>query len=162
MKRVVAALAAVVLLAASASGVAIWLLTRGHQPKLPEISAYSSGSLVRVGPYFYCEVLDLNDCRVPQTVGELAVDARHPIQLSIPPAIARAPWVLQRQYEDGLPSLVEEFRPDSRLALTIPTVDPLRGKLTNIVVQLPTLARDEAGNEFPIPHAEWSVRPVWP
>jgi hypothetical protein len=162
MKRVVAALAAPVLLAASASGVAIWLLTRGHQPKLPEISAYSSGKLVRVGPYFYCEVLDLNDCRVPQTVGELKVDARHPIQLSIPPAIARAPWVLQRQYEDGLPSLVEEFRPDSRLAVTIPTVDPLRGKLTNIVVQLPTLARDEAGNEFPIPHAEWSVRPIWP
>ncbi len=157
-----AALAAVVLLAVSASGVAIWLLTRGHEPKLPEISAYSSGNLVRVGPYFYCEVLDLNDCRVPQTVGELKVDARHPIQLSIPPAIARAPWVLQRQYEDGLPSLVEEFRPDSRLALTIPTVDPLRGKLTNIVVQLPTLARDETGNEFPIPHAEWSVRPVWP
>ena len=45
--------------------------------------------------------------------------------------------------------VVEEFRPDSTLAVTIPTVDPQRGKLTGFAVQLPTLVRDEAGNEFP-------------
>lgn len=162
MKRVVAALTIVAMLASSATVLLVWLLTRDRGPHLPEISAYSHGQLARVGPYVYCPVLDLNDCEVPQTVGELAVDARFPIQLSVPPAIARAPWILQREYEDGLPSLVEEFAPDTRLAVTIPTVDPRRGKLTNVVVQLPTLARDEEGNEFPVPHAEWSVRPVWP
>ena len=47
--------------------------------------------------------------------------------------------------------------------MTIPTVDPQRGRLTGIVVQLPTLVRDEQGNEFrALPHAEWSVRTVWP
>ena len=44
----------------------------------------------------------------------------------------------------------------------IPTVDPDRGRLFGLAVQLPTLVRDEAGNEFPVPHAEWSVRTVWP
>ena len=48
------------------------------------------------------------------------------------------------------------------LAVTIPTVDPHRGRLFGLAVQLPTLVRDEAGNEFPVPHAEWSVRTVWP
>ena len=57
---------------------------------------------------------------------------------------------------------VEEFRPDTKLAVTIPTVDPHRGRLTGIAVQLPTLVRDENGNEFPWPHAEWSVATVWP
>jgi len=46
--------------------------------------------------------------------------------------------------------------------VTIPTVDPHHGKLLGLAVQLPTLARDSDGNEFPLPHAEWSVRTVWP
>ncbi len=87
------------------------------------------------------------------------VTGRFPVQLSVPSAIARAPWVLLRAYEDD--DVIEEFRPGARLAVTIPTVDPLRGRLTGVAVQLPTLVRDEAGNEFPVPHAEWSVRTVW-
>jgi hypothetical protein len=80
----------------------------------------------------------------------------------VPPAIAKAPWLLLRAYEDSESPVVDEFRPDTRLAVTIPTVDAQYGKLTGFVVQLPTLVRDEAGNEFPLPHAEWSVRTVWP
>ncbi|MGH3582830.1 MAG: DUF2771 family protein, partial [Mycobacterium sp.] len=53
------------------------------------------------------------------------------------------------------------FRPGTTLAVTIPTVDARFGKLTGLAVQVPTLVRDEAGNEFPLPHAEWSVRTVW-
>ena len=76
--------------------------------------------------------------------------------------IARAPWVLIRAYEgDGEPA-VSEFRPNATLAVTIPTVDPRRGRLTGIAVQLPTLVRDEQNNEFPWPHAEWSIATVWP
>ncbi len=158
MKRVLAALAVVVVVASIGTGVLIWRL---HGPaEQPEISAYSHGQLVRVGPYRYCEVLDLNNCETPKTIGELGVDGRHPVQLSVPPAIARAPWLLFRAYEDS--DVVEEFRPGSRLAVTIPTVDPRRGKLTGIVVQLPTLVRDEAGNEFRLSHAEWSIETVWP
>ncbi|MBX7432384.1 DUF2771 domain-containing protein [Mycobacterium sp. Y57] len=159
MKRVVAALVLVAVLASIVTGALIWRLTRDRAPRLPEISAYSHGHLTRVGPYRYCQVLDPTDCIVPAEQGELPVTGRDPVQLSVPPAIGRAPWVLLRAYEGD--DLVEEFRPGTRLAVTIPTVDPHRGRLTGIAVQLPTLVRDEAGNEFPVPHAEWSVRTVW-
>jgi hypothetical protein len=161
VKRVFAALAVVVVVASALTGVLIWRLAQHPPPEHPEITAFSHGHLVRVGPYRYCEVLNPTDCDSPQTAAELTVDPRHTVQLSVPPAIARAPWVLLRAYENS--ELVgDEFRPDTKLAVTIPTVDPHRGKLTGIAVQLPTLVRDETGNEFPVPHAEWSVRMVWP
>ncbi|AFM19125.1 Protein of unknown function (DUF2771) [Mycolicibacterium chubuense NBB4] len=159
MKRIIAVLAAVALVSSIATGVLVWRLTRHHTAELPQISAYTHGHLARVGPYRFCQVLNPTDCVVPGDQGELPVTARDPIQLSVPPAVSRAPWVLLRAYEDA--DVVSEFRPDTRLAVTIPTVDPQRGKLTGIAVQLPTLVRDEAGNEFPVPHAEWSVRTVW-
>jgi hypothetical protein len=160
VKRVVAALAAVVIVASSASGVLIWRLAQHPPPQHPEISAYTDGQLVRVGPYSYCNVVDLNDCENPETVGELAVDAKHPVQLSVPSEISRAPWLLGRKYEGS--DVLEEFAPDTKLAVTIPTVDPHRGKLEGFVVQLPTIVVDEEGNEHPSWHAEWSVRTVWP
>jgi Protein of unknown function (DUF2771) len=161
VKRVVAALAIVVVVASVLTGVLISRLTQHPQPKHPEISAYSDGQLVRVGPYRYCDVLNPTNCEIPKTDGELTVDPRHPVQLSVPPEIARAPWVLVRSYEGGA-AVVDEFRPDTKLAVTIRTVDPHRGRLFGLAVQLPTLVRDEAGNEFPWPHAEWSIRTVWP
>jgi hypothetical protein len=160
VKRVVAVLAAVAVLASAATGLLIWRLTRTPGPEHPEISAYTHGQLVRVGPYRYCDVLKVTNCEIPRTVGELTVSSRDPVQLSVPAAIARAPWVLIRAYESS-DSVVEEFRPGTQLAVTIPTVDPHHGRLTGIAVQLPTLVRDEQNNEFPWPHAEWSVRAVW-
>jgi hypothetical protein len=160
VKRVLAALVVVVVVASALTGVLIWRLARHPPPKHPEISAYSHGQLVRVGPYRYCEVLNPTNCETPKADGELTVDARHPVQLSVPAAIARAPWILVRSYEGA--DVVDEFRPDTKLAVTIQTVDPQRGRLFGVAVQLPTLVRDEAGNEFPVPHAEWSVRTVWP
>ncbi|MBJ7341046.1 DUF2771 domain-containing protein [Mycolicibacterium sp.] len=161
MKRVIVVLLAVAVIASSGTGALIWRLTRTPAPEHPEISAYSRGQLVRVGPYRYCDVFEITRCDIPQTVGVLAVNPRDPVQLSVPAAIARAPWILIRAYESG-GSAVDEFRPDTKLAVTIPTVDPRRGKLTGVVVQLPTLVRDEQNNEFPWPHAEWSVATVWP
>ena len=160
MKRVLGALAVIVVVASIGTGVLIWRLAQNPRPEHPEISAYSHGQLTRVGPYMYCDVFDLNDCENPETIGKLAVDARHPVQLSVPPAIARAPWNLGRAYEGS--DVLEEFRPDSTLAVTIPTVDPRRGKLTRIVVQLPTIVQDEEGNEYRAWHAEWSIETVWP
>jgi hypothetical protein len=159
VKRVVAVLATVALLSSIVTGVLVWRLTRDHTPQLPKISAYSQGHLARVGPYRFCHVFDPTDCIVPADQGEVPVTGRHPVQLSIPEEISKAPWVLLRTYEDD--DLVEIFPPHTRLAVTIPTVDAQRGRLTGIVVQLPTWVRDEAGNEFPVPHAEWSVQTVW-
>lgn len=153
-----AALAAVVVLASAGTAVLVWRLSDDESSKYPEISAFSHGHLVRVGPYRYCEVLNPTKCEVFEAQGELPVTERGAVQLSVPPAIARAPWVLLRQYEDS--DLIEEFRPDTRLAVTIPTVDPHRGKLTGLAVLLPTLIRVD-GEEVPAPHAEWSVRTVW-
>ena len=162
MKRVIVILAAVAVVASLATGALVWQLSRTPGQKHPEISAYTHGQLVRIGPYRYCDVFVITSCDTPETIGELVVTSRDPVQLSVPPAIARAPWVLIRAYEGGGEPAVEEFRPDSRLAVTIPTVDPHRGRLTGIAVQLPTLVRDEQNNEFPWPHAEWSVKTVWP
>ncbi|MGE2735003.1 DUF2771 domain-containing protein [Mycolicibacterium vaccae] len=159
MKRVLGALIAVAVIASVATGVLVWQLSRNHGPDLPEISAYSHGHLTRVGPYRFCQVLNPTDCVVPGNQGELPVNGLEPVQLSLPSAIADAPWVLLSAYEGD--DIIEEFRPGARLAVTIPTVDPFRGRLTGIAVHLPTLVRDQEGNEFPVPHAEWSVRTVW-
>ncbi|CAN3130756.1 DUF2771 domain-containing protein [Mycobacterium sp. smrl_JER01] len=159
MKRVVAVLATVALFSSIGTGVLVWQLSRDHASRLPEISAYSQGQLTRVGPYRFCQVLNPTDCMVSAEQGQLPVSGRQPVQVSIPGEIAKAPWVLLRAYEDD--DVVEEFRPDTRLAVTIPTVDAQRGRLTGFAVQLPTLVRDQDGNEFPVPHAEWSVRTVW-
>ena len=70
-------------------GVGTWLLVRQTGPQRPEISAYSHGHLTRVGPYLYCKVLNLNECQMPQTQGELPVSERYPVQLSVPAAIYR-------------------------------------------------------------------------
>lgn len=158
MKRILAALAVVVVVASAATGVLISRLSGHETPSYPQISAYSQGDAVRVGPYRYCEVLNPTKCVVFADQGELPVTERGAVQLSVPAEIAKAPWVLLRQYEDS--DVVEEFRPDTKLAVTIPTVDPRLGKLNGLAVLLPTLVRVN-GEEVPAPHAEWSVRTVW-
>ncbi|OBI43087.1 DUF2771 domain-containing protein [Mycobacterium sp. E796] len=164
MKRgVVALVAAVVALACLGVGVGTWMLVRRTGPQQPEISAYTHGHLTRVGPYLYCDVLNLNNCQTPQTQGELPLNEHYPVQLSVPDAIARAPWRLLQVYEDPANTTATMFRPGSRLAVTIPAVDPQRGKLTGIVVQLLTLVVDDGQqNDITavraVPHAEWSVR----
>jgi Protein of unknown function (DUF2771) len=162
MKRTLMALAAVALLAVAGTAVGIWRLSSTHGDQLPQISAYSHGHSVRVGPFQYCEVLNLNDCREPHAAGELPVTKDYPVQLSVPSAIARAPWRLLQVYENPIDTTVTYFAPKTRLAVTIPTVDPNRGRLTGLAVQLLTLVQDQDGQEFALPHAEWSVSTVWP
>ena len=161
MKKGLAVLATVAVVATVATGVLIWRLTRNPAPEHPEISAYTRGQLVRVGPYRYCDVLNPTKCQVPKSMGELVVTSRSPVQLSVPESIWRAPWVLLRAYEGPDDTVVEAFASKSTRAVTIPTVDPRRGRLTGIAVELPTWVRDEQGNEFPVPHAEWSISTAW-
>ena len=151
-------LVALVTLLSVGAGVGAWLLVRQPGPQPPEISAFSHGHLTRVGPYLYCNVLNLDDCQTPQTQGDLPVSEHYPVQLSVPQAISRAPWRLLQGYEDPVNTTTTMFRPGTRLAVTIPTVDPQRGRLTGIVVQLLTLVVDPSGELRDVPHAEWSVR----
>lgn len=155
------ALLAVVAVLAVAAGIGAWALVRERGPLRPEISAYSDGHLTRVGPYRYCSVLDLTDCQNPRSEGELKVNSRAPVQLSVPTSISRAPWWLLTVYEDSAIPATTFYRPGSRLAVTIPTVDPRHGRLTGIAVQLMTVFVDPNGEVQGVPHAEWSVRTVW-
>ena len=160
MKRGVAVLITAIVVLAAGAGFGTWLLMRHRGSHLPMISAYSHGHSTRVGPYLYCNVLNLNDCQTPQSQGELHVSEHYPVQLSVPEAIERAPWRLLQIYEDPTNTATTFFRPNSRLAVTIPTVDPQRGRLTGVVVQLLTLVVDN-GELREAPHAEWSVRLVF-
>jgi hypothetical protein len=64
-------------------------------------------------------------------------------------------------YEDSAIPATRFYRPGSRLAVTIPTVDPQHGRLSGIAVQLMTVVVDRSGEVQGVPHAEWSVRTVW-
>ncbi|MEZ0363783.1 DUF2771 domain-containing protein [Mycobacterium sp. pUA109] len=163
MKNRVAALVAVlVVLAAAGAGVGAWLLARDRGPQRPQISAYSHGHLTRVGPYQYCDVLNLNDCETrPQALGVLPVTSRDPVQLSVPNAIGDAPWGLSLWYEDSAEPTTALFRPRSRLAVTVPTVDAFRGRLRGLTVHLLTLVRMPDGDTAAATHADWSVQTVW-
>jgi Protein of unknown function (DUF2771) len=159
-RRVATLLAVVLIPLAVGAGVGTWLLVRPTGPQRPEISVYSHGHLIRVAPYLYCNVLNLNDCQQPHAQGELPVNERYPVQLSVPEAISRAPWRLLQVYDDPTNTASTMFRPGTRLAVTIPPFDPQRGRLTGIVVQLLTLVVDPSGELRDAPHAEWSVRLV--
>ena len=162
MKRSTAVLLAIsVTLLSVGAGIGTWFLLRPRGPQPVEITAYSHGRLIRVGPYLDCNVLNLDDCQQPQAQGELAVNEHYPVQLSVPEAISRAPWRLLQVYEDPANTATTMFRPGTRLAVTIPSFDPQRGRLTGIVVQLLTLVVDPSGELRDVPHAEWSVRTVF-
>lgn len=155
-------LSTLVVLAAAGAGVAAWRLVHDHAPSaLPTLSAYSRGTTVRVGPYLYCNVVDLNDCVQGGVQGELSVSENYPVQLSVPAAIGQAPWRLLKIYEDDRNSTTASYRPGTRLAVTVPTVDPQRGRVVGLAVQLLTLVQDQDGELRDLPHAEWSLRLVW-
>ncbi len=162
MKRHIAwIIAALVVLAATGAGIGAWALSRRHSAGLPQISAYSHGTTVWVDPYLYCNVVNLDDCVKPGVQGRLAVSSRYPVQLSVPARISQAPWRLLRVYEDENNTVESSFRPGTRLAVTVPTVDPQRGKVVGLVIQLITLVKDQNGELHDLPHAEWSVKLDW-
>jgi hypothetical protein len=151
MKRHLAwVVAALLVLAAAGAGVGAWLVTRGHGSGLPQISAYSQGTTVRV------------DCAKSTAQEQLSVTEKYPVQVSVPTSISRGPWRLLRVYPDERDTTTTSYRPGTQLAVTVPTVDPQRGRIAGLVVQLMTLVQDENGELFDLPHAEWSLRLDWP
>ena len=115
-------LTALVVLAAAGAGVGAWRLARPGGHALPQITAYSRGTTVRVGPYLYCNVIDLNDCEQDNLRRGLSVSEHYPVQLSVPPEIARTPWRLLKVYADRRDTTTSH-RPGTRLAVTVPTLD---------------------------------------
>jgi hypothetical protein len=162
MKRRLAWVVAVlVVLAAAGAGVGAWLAVRDHGSELPQISAYSRGTTVRVDPYLYCSVVDLDDCAETAAQGQISVSENYPVQLSVPTSISRGPWRVLRVYSDERDTTTTSYRPGTQLAVTVPTVDPQRGRVVGLVVQLMTLVQDQNGELFDLPHAEWSLQLDW-
>ncbi|MEB3064418.1 MULTISPECIES: DUF2771 domain-containing protein [Mycolicibacter] len=163
MRRSTVVLVAVPAVVASLlAGFGTWYFTRAEEPTPPQISAYSNGHLTHVGPYLYCDALDLEACLLSESQGTLSVDERHPVQLSVDDRIGRAPWRLVRVYDDPGDTTGQIFPPGSTLAVTVPTMDPHRGPLRGLAVQLLTMVRDrDTGDTFAIPHAEWAVGLHW-
>ena len=162
MKRPIAWFAAAVMvLAALGAGAGAWALVGKQGSPLPQISAYSRGTTVRVDPYLYCNVIDLNDCVKGGVQGQLSVSARYPVQLSVPAQISQAPWRLLKVYSEDRDTTTTAYRPGTHSALTIATVDPQRGRILGLVVQLLTLVKDQNGELHDLPHAEWSVKLNW-
>lgn len=120
--------------------------------------AYSLRHTARVDPVFLLQRREPGrDCEKNGTQGVLRVNDREPVQLSVPSSIGRAPWRLLKVYEDQA-QYDDDLVPSRQSAVTIPTVDEQRGKVVGVVVQLMTLVRDQSGEVFDLPHAEWSVR----
>lgn len=164
MKRHLAwIMATLVVLAAAGAGVGAWRWAADHAgTDLPEVSAYSRGTTVRMAPYLYCNVINLNECVNDSAQEQLSVSEDYPVQLSVPSAIARAPWRLLKVYADERDTTTTSFRPGTHLAVTVPTFEPRRGRVMGLVVQLLTLVQDETGELRDLPHAEWSLSLVWP
>ena len=155
-------MAALVVLAAAGAGVGAWRWAAENAGSgLPQVSAYSRGTTVRMDPYLYCNVINLNECVTDSAQEQLSVSEDYPVQLSVPSAIARAPWRLLRVYADERNTTTTSFRPGTHLAVTVPTFEPRRGRVIGLVVQLLTLVQDETGELRDLPHAEWSLRLVW-
>lgn len=155
-------MAALVVLAAAGAGAGAWRWAAENASSgLPQVSAYSRGTTVRMDPYLYCNVINLNECVTDSAQEQLSVSEDYPVQLSVPTEIARAPWRLLKVYADERNTTTTSFRPGTHLAVTVPTFEPRRGRVIGLVVQLLTLVQDETGELRDLPHAEWSLRLVW-
>lgn len=154
------ALAGFLVLVAATAGV-VWLLARNAEPHDPELTAYSHGTTVTVPPFRYCTVR-MQDCRQGETTF-LEVPAGYPLQISLPDEVVGTPWELLPLYAraDGTvierPSSYREH-PDGIRALTIDSRPEPDLELIGVELQVMIIAIDEAGTEFPIPHAVWSIK----
>src|SRR5699024_3555330 len=62
----------------------------------PVVTATAGGHTVHVKPYQYCDPADPTDCDPPGDTAELTVSADTPLTITLPDAIAEAPWSLKR------------------------------------------------------------------
>lgn len=158
--RTTLALALILLLVAATAGV-VWSLARHAEPKDPELTAYAHGTTVTVPPFRYCTVR-MEDCRQGETVF-LEVPAGNPLQISLPDALVDSPWELLPLYARGNGEIVEQpssYRdhPAGTRALTVDSRPESGLELIGVELQVMIIAMDEAGNQFPVPHAVWSIK----
>lgn len=168
-RTIVALAVAAVLVVIAAVAVGVTVAVRNAKTPDPALTAYAHGKTVTVAPYRYCTVAgvaatgQLNlKCRESDKTVPLNVPAGFPLQLSLPPKIADAPWIMMGEYV--LPDrrtvvrnvkTYRDFKPGT-LAVTVPSAPNLR--LIGVELQLVVPARDETGREFYEPYQAWSIK----
>jgi len=168
-RTIVALAVAAVLVVIVAVAVVVTVAVRNATTPDPALTAYAHGKTVTVAPYRYCTVAGVAEtgqlslqCRQSDLTVPLTVPAGYPLQLSLPPKIANAPWIMISEYI--LPDhrtvvqgtkTYRDVKPGT-LAVTVPSRPNLR--LIGVELQLVVPARDETGREFFEPYQAWSIK----
>lgn len=128
----------------------------GGTPEDPEVTFYADGEAVRTGPTEYCDV-DVLECEAhPDAEARLAVSPGSPVQISVPDAVAEAPWQVVFRYRDGEEAAEgrsELFAADERLAYTL----EVPGQLEALEVQQFGLPAVEDGVPTFLVRGTWSL-----
>ncbi|MFI5780256.1 DUF2771 domain-containing protein [Nocardia sp. NPDC051570] len=161
--------AAVLVVVLAVVGVVAVAVRHAHRSD-PAITAYAHGKTVTVPPYRYCTVTQSNDngqlglaCRQSEITAQLDTPPGYPVQLSLPPHIADAPWVMVMEYHapDGTMARHVASYLDYRkgtLAITVDSRPQPDLRLIGIELQLVIPTRDETGNEGFAPYQVWSIK----
>ena len=156
-KKTLALIVVVLIIVLVAFVAVLTVLIRDAGEHRPEVTAYAHGKSITVPPLRYCN-LYLEDC-VDGELAELDVPADYPLQLSLPPEIANAPWRLITVFEGPTGELVTEERyyaPGEAAAVTVRSTQHPSLQLNGVEIQLPSAVIDEEG--LPQAHATWAIK----
>lgn len=123
----------------------------------PEVTWYSDGETVVVGPQVYCST-QLTDCEPAGRAAQLSVPPGDVLQVSLPTDIADAPWRMLTAYVDasGTNQVLDRYyAPGERLAVTVGLPEQA-DVLQFVEIQLPSAGVDADGNQ--VARATWSVQ----
>lgn len=137
-----------VVIAAVLAGVLIPLAGSRAEPT-PTVTAYAYGKAVAVAPQAYCS-LQLQDCRNGGQAA-LHVPPGRPLQLSLPKAIADAPWRLIAVYQaPGGRVLIEQhlYPRGSAYAVTVASERTPPLQLGGIEIQIPSAVLDQRSGSY--------------
>ncbi len=137
-------------------------------PDRPTVTATAGDTTVHVAPYEYCNPRKPTECDAPGKTVELPVTAATPLVITVPDAIAKAPWSLKKYYvnpgvkdsdDNALIPEPQIFAPGSTSTVTVDPVDPSGKVLAGVEITLPTGIVDQDTGEITyIDHATWSIR----
>lgn len=189
-RKLAVALGAVGLVVALAvAGVLWWRSSNAEDTAArPTVTVVSAGETTVVQPLRYCDLTKLREaflsiseweatgektleedpeglfaetCETTEEPAMITVEEGSPVELTLPTAIADAPWSMLTMYqgaagdEDGG---IEVFRPGQQSEVTVPAADEAGRRLTVIEVRLPAGIIDpETGEEDFISHATWAI-----
>lgn len=139
------------------------LLLAGCGGARPGVTFAAGPASTVAAPAQYCDIA-LEDCDDPGVPVDLAVPAGTPLQITVPPDVASAPWHVVFTYRDDAGQQVDErsplFAPDERSLYTL-QLPSATARLLEVQVQQfgPAPEIDPATEEIEFPvRASWVLR----